>query len=363
MLPSYDKVVTPDTDSAKFADYYRALSERQSSYVGIFFAGVKTTHIFCIATCRARKPKKENVEFFTDYKAALSAGYRPCKICKPTENSEQAPEQVTQAIDLVRNNPKQKISDFELRQNHISPDLVRRWFKNHYQITFHTFQRMYRINNAFIELKSGGKSATDTALDHGYDSLSGFSYTYKKLMGNSPQKSMKNNVILIHRFTTPLGPMFACATDEGLCLLEFVDRKKLETEFKDLQRLLKAEIITGENDHIRSIQEEINQYFNGELTTFNTKIHSPGTEFQNQVWQALQSIPYGQTRSYQDQANIINKPKAVRAVANANGCNRLAIVIPCHRVIGKDGSLTGYAGGLERKRWLLEHEKANSNQH
>ena len=151
--------------------------------------------------------------------------------------------------------------------------------------------------------------------------------------------------------------MFACASDQGLCLLEFVDRRMLETEFQDLQKRLKAKILVGENEHIRQAQKEITEYFAGTRKKFEVKLHTPGTDFQNQVWQELLQIPYGSTRSYQEQAEQIGNPKAVRAVARANGCNRVAIIIPCHRVIGKDGSLTGYAGGLERKRWLLEHEE------
>ncbi|SJN58711.1 Bifunctional transcriptional activator/DNA repair enzyme Ada [Vibrio ruber DSM 16370] len=348
----------PITNPQQINRYYQALIDKDPSYVGTFYAGVKTTSIFCIATCRARKPKKENVDFYPTFKAALDAGFRPCKICKPTENASEAPSPVALAIELIRRHPKEKVSDSQLRQHQIQPEMVRRWFKKNYGITFHTFQRMYRINNALVELKEG-KKLMDTAYDMGYDSLSGFGYTFKKVMGKSPSQSNNSQVILINRFTTPLGPMFVCATDEGICLLEFVERRMLETEFRDLQRLLKATIINGENDHIRQAKQEIDEYFAGTRKQFDVSIHSPGTPFQKEVWQALQQIEYGSTASYQQQAEAINKPTAVRAVASANGHNRIAIIIPCHRVIGKNGKLVGYAGGLERKRWLLEHENAH----
>jgi len=209
------------TDNQKKALFYQALLNREPGYVGIFYVGVKTTSVFCIATCRARKPKFENVEFYTSFKAALDAGFRPCKVCRPTENASEAPEPVARAIQLVREHPKEKISDQQLRQSQISPDLVRRWFKKNYAMTFQAFQRMYRINSAFLELK-GGASATDAAFDSGYQSLSGFGYAYKKFVGDSPSHSVRNNIILISRLTTPLGPMFVCATDLGICLLEFV---------------------------------------------------------------------------------------------------------------------------------------------
>ena len=197
---------------------------------------------------------------------------------------------------------------------------------------------------------------TSSAFDSGYGSLSGFAYTFKKMVGGTPDESKDKNIILITRLTTPLGPMYACATDQGICLLEFTERRMLETEFHDLQKRLNAVILVGENKHTRQLKLELAEYFAGERLHFDVPLHYPGTPFQRSVWEALIEIPFGTTRSYQQQAEYLNKPKAIRAVASANGHNRIAIVIPCHRVIGKDGSLTGYAGGLERKRWLLEHE-------
>lgn len=342
-------------DPKTIDSYYEALINREPSYVGIFFVGVKTTWVFCIATCRARKPRFENVEFYTDMKDALDNGYRPCKVCKPTENAHEPPDSVQTAIGMVRENPKGKITDYQLGQKGISPVLVRRWFKKHYGMTFQTYQRMYRINNAVLELK-GGKRTTDTAFDSGYESLSGFGYTFKKVIGSSPRNGAHQNIIVINRLTTPLGPMFVCATDKGICLLEFVDRRMLETEFMELQRLLNSNIIAGENKHIKQAKVEITEYFNGERTSFDVVLDTPGTEFQQQVWTALVSVPYGTTSTYQAQAEMVDNPKAVRAVAKANGFNRISIIVPCHRIIGKDCSLTGYGGGLARKQWLLDHE-------
>ena len=348
------------TDQKKIDQYYQALLERKAQFVGIFYVGVKTTNVFCIATCRARKPLLKNVVFYTSLKAALDNGYRPCKICKPTENANQAPKPVEKAIKMVKANPKEKISDDYLRQNSISPEVVRRWFNKNYGMTFHTFQRMYRINNAFQELKHG-KRTTETAYDTGYESLSGFGYTYKKLIGKSPQKSIDKAVILIDRMTTPLGPMFICATEKGVCLLEFIDREILEKEFKDLQRLLNAQIIAGENKHILQAKKEIAEYFAGQRKIFDVPLETPGTDFQNSLWNALKEIPYGETIAYQQLAEKINNPKAVRAVGAANGQNRISIIVPCHRVIGKNGKLRGFGGGIERKRWLLEHEEQHNS--
>jgi AraC family transcriptional regulator of adaptative response/methylated-DNA-[protein]-cysteine methyltransferase len=133
----------------------------------------------------------------------------------------------------------------------------------------------------------------------------------------------------------------------------------LETEIRDLQLRLNAIILHGENEITKQTKRELTEYFDGKRKDFTVSLDAPGTEFQKSVWKVLRSIPYAGTRSYKEQAEILGKPKAVRAVANANGCNRIAIILPCHRVIGKDGSLTGYGGGLERKKWLLEHEISN----
>jgi len=343
---------------SKQEEYYKALVDRDSKYIGIFYACVKTTSVFCIATCRARKPKAENVIYFPTFKEALQAGYRPCKICKPTENANEAPLEVNAAIALVKKHPKEKISDEWLRKESISPEMVRRWFKKNYGMTFHAFQRMYRINNAYKELKDG-KKTSDAAFDQGYESLSGFGYTFKKVLGKSPSKIVDKNILLVNRLTTPLGPMLICASDRGLCMLEFTDRKMLETEFRDLQKLLNAEIIVGENKHTKQAKRELKEYFNGDRKSFDVALDAPGTDFQKQTWEALHQIKFGTTATYQHQAFSIDNPKAVRAVARANGMNRVSIIIPCHRIIGKDGKLTGYGGGIARKKWLLDFEKEN----
>jgi AraC family transcriptional regulator of adaptative response/methylated-DNA-[protein]-cysteine methyltransferase len=162
------------------------------------------------------------------------------------------------------------------------------------------------------------------------------------------------------KIETPLGEMIAGATDEGVCLLEFCDRRMLPTEYKDLARLLKTNLEDGENRHIKTLRKQLKEYFNGKRKEFTIPLVTPGTEFQQAVWKELQNIQYGSTRSYQDQAISLNRPDSIRAVANANGMNRISIIIPCHRVIGSNGHLTGYGGGLKRKKWLLDHEKKYS---
>lgn len=157
---------------------------------------------------------------------------------------------------------------------------------------------------------------------------------------------------------TPLGEMITCAVDQGICLLEFTDRKNIEKQFKALSKTLKAEIVEKEHLHFQQLEEELQEYFEGKRSQFNVPLFITGTEFQEKVWQLLREIPMGETRTYKQQSEFLGNPKAIRAVGTANGINKIAILIPCHRVIGSSGELVGYAGGIWRKQKLLELEKA-----
>jgi AraC family transcriptional regulator of adaptative response/methylated-DNA-[protein]-cysteine methyltransferase len=337
---------------------YQAILDKDPSFEGQFITAVKTTGIFCRPTCTARKPKPENVEFLPTVAEAMRRGYRPCKVCSPLENAGEAPEPIKALMKQLQDDPATKLKDWDLVQRGLEPSQVRRWFLKNHGITFHAYQRMFRLNSAFTKIKNG-ESVTAAAYDAGYESLSGFGESFRNIFGVSPSGSRQKNLINITRLETPLGSMFACATEEGICLLEFTDRKMLETELKWLSKHLNANIVQGANKHFDQLQEELNEYFDGKRKTFTVPLFMPGTEFQQAVWKMLITIPFGATRSYKVQAMKLQKPEAIRAVANANGMNRISILIPCHRVIGEDGKLTGYGGGLHRKQWLLDFEKAN----
>ena len=337
---------------------YQALIDKNSSFEGTFIAAVKTTGIFCRPTCTAKKPKLENVEFFKTTKEAILHGYRPCKVCNPLEMLNETPAFIKSLLLQISKNPSIKIKDWDIKQQNIDPNKVRRWFLKNHGITFHAYQRMFRINSAFKKIQSG-EMVTSTAFDTGYESLSGFNETFKSIFGVSPTNSKQKQVIDITRLETPLGTMFTCAVEQGICLLEFSDRKMLETEFKTLAKLLNATIIQGVNKHFDLLQQQLEEYFAGHRKEFSVPLFTPGSDFQRTAWRILQEIPYGVTRSYQQQAIELKKPNAVRAVANANGMNRISILIPCHRIIGSGGQLTGYGGGIWRKKWLLDFEKSN----
>jgi len=337
---------------------YEALLNKDSSFEGTFFAGIKTTGIFCRPTCTAKKPKKENVEYYSSAKDALAYGYRPCKICHPMEDYGEVPSWLKGLLDEIEKNPGIKLKDYDLTQRGVDPARVRRWFQKFHGITFQAYLRALRINRAFGQIKYD-KKIICPAFDNGFNSQSGFNDAFKKTTGLNPSECSKSSIVSVTRLLTPLGPMFVAANEDGICLLEFTDRRMLETEIKQLKQILKAEFIPGDNKYFAELDIQLKEYFKGQRKAFDIPLVTEGTEFQLNVWSALQRIPYGETRSYQTQAEMINNPKAVRAVASANGANRISIIIPCHRVIAKDGTLAGFGGGLWRKKYLLDLEKRN----
>ncbi len=341
-----------------FNEMYQASLRKDSTFEGSFVMAVKTTGIFCKPTCTARKPYPENVAFYPTPKEAIRHGFRPCKVCKPMEPTGTTPAAIQEMVAALQADPALKIRDEQLRQRGLDPGQVRRWFKKNHQMTFQAYQRMMRINMAYQKIIQG-ETVTSAAFDSGYDSLSGFGESFRSVFEAAPSQPTDKSVIHITRLTTPIGPMFACATEQGICLLEFTDRRMLETEFQDLKKRLNAVILPGDHPHLQYLARELDAYFEGNIQTFTVPLHTPTTPFRQQVWDLLLQIPYSQTRSYKRQAELLGKPTAVRAVASANGQNRIAIVIPCHRVIGDNGHLTGYSGGLARKQWLLDHERAH----
>jgi len=335
---------------------YNALLKRDSTFEGIFYVGVKTTGIFCRPTCHAKKPKIENVEFFNSSKEAIQLGYRPCKLCYPLEVQGKFPGWMIQLMKEIEDNPNVRIKDYDLVKRGISPHKLRRWFKQNLGMTFQSYLRTLRIGNAFGRIKYGDK-VIEAAYSSDYESLSGFNAIFKKTTGFVPNKSKNSNIINVTRILTPLGPMLSGATEKGVCLLEFVDRKMIETQIKRIKKIFNAELIPGKSKYFDLLNNQLSEYFKGKLRKFDVPLEMDGTDFQVKTWKQLLKIPYGKTRSYEEQAIAVGNKKAVRAVAKANGDNRISIIIPCHRVIGKDGSLTGYGGGIWRKQYLLNLEQ------
>ena len=334
---------------------YQALLDRDSRLEGTFYFGVKTTGIFCRPGCSARKPKKENVDYFESIQSALAKGYRPCKVCSPLTNTGEAPDWLKPLLDEVHQSPESNFKDAELRMRDIEPTRIKRWFQKHHGMTFHAYVKALRVNRAYRNIKRNG-SIIDSAFDSGYESLSGFHAAFKNVAGLNPSQASSQPLVTITQLATPLGPMYAGASERGLCFLEFTDRKLIDDQIEQLQRRMKARFVTGKTPVLTQLETQLAEYFDAGRREFKIPLDMTGTPFQIQAWQALQKIPYGETRSYQQQALEVGNAKAVRAIASANAKNHIAIVIPCHRVIAANGGLAGFGGGVWRKKYLLDLE-------
>jgi len=329
---------------------------RDRAYDGLFFIAVKTTGIFCRTGCPAKTPRFENIEFFATVREAMFAGYRPCKRCKPLEAPGTPPDWVARLIARLDAAPEEPVRAADLRAEGIDPGRARRWFKSHFGMTFSAFCRARRLSGALATLREGG-SVDDAVFESGYLSHSGFRDAFTRTFGATPGKGEQVDSVSLAWIECPLGPLIAGADDRGICLLEFSDRRMLEAQLKTLSRRLRRPLVPGEHHHLERLRAELAEYFAGTRKVFELPLHAPGTPFQERVWNQLLAIPYGELRSYEQIAEGIGSPKAVRAVGRANGMNRIAIVIPCHRVVGKDGTPTGYGGGIWRKQRLLDLER------
>jgi AraC family transcriptional regulator of adaptative response/methylated-DNA-[protein]-cysteine methyltransferase len=342
-------------------ELYEALVKRDESFEGVFIVGVKSTGIFCRPTCPARKPLQRNCEFFPSAREAMSAGYRACKRCEPLDRGRMLPADVRELMQRIRAAPAERITDDDLRRDGYDASTVRRHFKSALGMTFQAYHRAHRLGLAFAELSGRSADILASADRAGYESASGFHAAYAALFGvtpgATPDLNAEERVLRCAWIETELGPMIAVVDGTGVCLLEFCDRRGLEAELAWLRKRYRATIAPADHPLFDQLRAELEGYFAGKHATFDVPLSLPGSEFQRSVWAELCRIPNGTTVSYGAQARAIGRPTAVRAVARANGDNRVAIFVPCHRVIGSDGSLTGYGGGLWRKRWLLDHER------
>src|SRR5712671_6974783 len=334
----------------------RASRDKNADYDGVFFVAVKTTGIFCRPSCPSR-PNPENVEFFGSIKEALFAGYRPCKRCHPMETNGAPPAWASKLMSRAESAPDTRLKADDLRALGVTPERARRWFKQHYGMSFAAWCRGHRLAGAFARIRNGAK-LDDAVFDSGFESHSGFRDAFNRTFGEAPGRARNNGArIITAMLESPLGPLLAGANDEGICLLEYTDRRMLEKNLATMCERFACAVVPGEHKWLTALRRELAGYFEGERREFSLPLVPRGTPFQEKVWRELRLIPYGETISYDELAGRIGQPTAQRAVARANGMNRICILIPCHRVIGKDGSLTGYGGGLWRKRLLLAVER------
>ncbi|MDA8383752.1 MAG: trifunctional transcriptional activator/DNA repair protein Ada/methylated-DNA--[protein]-cysteine S-methyltransferase [Betaproteobacteria bacterium] len=335
---------------------YAALIARDAAYDGHAFVGVTTTGVFCRLTCAARKPRFENTRFYASIPACLEAGFRPCLRCRPLDPLRAREPIVATLLDQLDRDPGRSWTEQDLIALQLDPSTVRRAFRRQLGMTFLDMARFRRLSRGMDRLVEGAP-VIEAQLDAGYESSSGFRGAIARLIGDCPAGLKGSALLKADWVETPLGAMLAIADEDALHLLEFSERKALPAELTRLRRRTGSAISFGRSAPIVSVKAELRAYFGGCLVGFSTPIIQHGSAFTRRVWQELAAIPPGTSRSYAEIAAAIGHPAAVRAVARANGANSIAIVVPCHRVIGSDGALTGYGGGLWRKRWLIEHEQ------
>lgn len=338
----------------------RAFRARDREYDGIFYLAVKTTGIFCRPSCPARKPLARNVEYFAATQEALVAGYRPCKRCRPLDANGRPPDWVERLLARVESAPAERLSDADLRDFRIDPARARRYFKEHYGMTFQAYSRARRLGQALHQIRRGA-NLDDVTYGHGFESQSGFRDAFARVFGQAPGQSRGADCIVTQMIESPIGPLVAGATSKALCFLEFTDRRAFESQIRTLHRRYQCAVVPGRNAVIEKLTGELAAYFAGQRNRFTIPLEYRGTPFQQTVWEQLLKIPFGRTLSYEQLAHKVGHPGAQRAVGTANGQNRVAILIPCHRVINKSGKLGGYGGGLWRKQFLLDLEQGRAS--
>lgn len=336
---------------------YDALVARDTRFDGQFYVCVTSTGVFCRLTCPARKPKRENCIFQSSVRECVDAGYRPCLRCRPLTLSAPDDPIIYELIEALEKDPGQRWTEGQIAAIGLDPSTVRRAFKRQFGMTFLELARQRRLREGFDALTSGEK-VINAQIDAGFESPSAFRAAFARLLGCAPKELKSGRLLCASWIATPLGDMVAVASAHHLHLLEFVDRKALPSELKKLQTATNEPIGLGSPAPIEQAKEELDAYFAARSAKFETPLALTGSEFTRRVWRALREIPVGETRSYSEIARHIGQPDAVRAVARANGANQIALMVPCHRVIGADGSLTGYGGGLWRKQRLIEIERA-----
>ena len=328
---------------------WAAMRSRDRSFDGKFVTGVLSTGIYCRPSCAARHPKRENVRFFATAVQAEAAGLRACLRCCPNDvaRDEAAVKTVIDAIRMAETAPTLgKLGEM----TSYSPAHLQRIFKRETGLSPAAYARALRSERVKDAL-AGGASVTEAIYDAGYGSASRF-YEERK-MGMKPSVWKNGGAGMTVRWAnveTTLGPMLVAATDKGVCCLSFNEG---EEELR--QRFPNADLHQG-GDEFRKLLDEVVAQVEAPGRPHNIPLDVQGTAFQEAVWQELRKIPEGETRSYADIAAAIGKPKAVRAVGSANGANHVAVLIPCHRVVRSDGTMGGYAYGLEIKGRLLEKE-------
>jgi AraC family transcriptional regulator of adaptative response/methylated-DNA-[protein]-cysteine methyltransferase len=338
------------------AERWSAITSRNRDADGAFFYGVKTTGVFCRPSCASRQPRVENVEFFGDAQQARAAGFRDCKRCQPGGLPREL-EIVNRACKVLERDLQQRLTLAQLSDAvHVSPFHLQRLFKRVVGVSPRQYQAAQR-GAALRDALQQGADVTRATVDAGFGSPSRMYDTAPAELGMAPSAYRRKGAGLVVRYAsapTPLGLVLIAATDKGICKIAFGDDKaaladELHHEFANAE-------LRDDPVALAPFIEQVDAYLAGSRQRIDLPLDIAPTAFQQRVWDALRRIPYGETRSYGAIASELGTPQAVRAVANACASNPVALAIPCHRVLHKDGSLSGYRWGAERKAVLLENE-------
>ncbi len=275
------------------------------------------------------------------------------------ESDNHPPKWLVPLFRAIDGDPSRRWTEQDLADFGIDPKRVRQWFLQTHGMTLLAYLRHRRLGAAFSRIEEG-RPVAESALESGFESLSGFCEAVRRSTGLPPKRLAKITPLFAETIDTPLGPIWAAADKSYIYLCEFWDRRNLKKQFETLGRLTRRPAFPGSNPLLLDLKSQLDDYFKGLRRSFSLPWYCPGTVHQETVWKAIESIPYGQTLSYEELADRVGKIRASRAVATAVGDNRIAILIPCHRIVRKSGKITGYGGGIWRKNYLLKLESAAS---
>ncbi len=343
---------------------WQAVLRRDRGHDGRFYFGVKTTGVFCRPSCAARRPLRKNVSFYRTAAEAEDAGFRPCRRCRPLDREEDTRvDQMRELCDFIRRHSDSGdplTLEVLGRRVGLAPARLRRVFRDIVGVTPRQYVESCRFETLKQELREG-ESVTDAIYAAGFGSSSRVYEQTGARLGMTPSEYRAGGRDLAISYAvadTPVGKMLVAATDRGLCCVRFGDTEEelLEELYDEYPAAAIEEMKAGGSAQFELWMGSLLRHLEGTEPHLDLPLDVRASAFQLNVWRYLQSIPYGETRSYSEVAQAIGKPKAVRAVASACGANRTAIAIPCHRVIRANGDLGGYRWGRERKQQLLEHE-------
>ncbi len=338
--------------------YWQAVVEKDSSANGTFYVAVRSTGVYCKPSCPSRRPKRENVSFYASPEAAEQAGYRACKRCRPRDVQADPQVEIVQRVcRYIEQHLEGAISLADLSgQFNISPFHLQRIFKRVMGISPRQYAEAYRLDQLKAQLKER-ESVTEALYEVGYSSSSRL--YERSSLGMTPTTYQRGGAGMHISYTIvdlPLGRLLVAATQKGVCSVCIGDEDTL------LEKAFQKEYPLADVNHdvdgtpLHNWVETLVRHLNGQQPHLELPLDVQATAFQRRVWQALQAIPYSETRSYSQIAQTIGQPGASRAVANACATNPVAIAIPCHRVVRENGNMGGYRWGAARKQQLLEKE-------